>query len=439
MNKLETHGSTEKMEMSDEMNAGERPEELLARMREAVRLFSLFFRLPILPGRRGEMPLAEFRQRAVFMEHAQPFYRKEYLTALLAGEQRGIRVLDDPLGTHTVILLADDTAVFWGPFVSAPYQEKNCRRLVSRFACCDSKLLLQFKLFWCDLSVCEPDTVIHAVQTVLQYTGYSPDDFPVRRTQTVKRGEPIVKLAEEAELSPWRLGAVQKIEERYAIENELMVSISEGREEAALGALGKLLHTSAPQIGMTVELWPQESATAIMRNIIRLGAKRSGLSAAVIDSISMDYAQKMHRITGGSRAAAHLYEEMISDLCREIRLMKESGFSSTTLRALHTIQKHCAEPVSIGALAKSLRISESTLARSLKADTGHTFTQLLKTERMNTAARLLASTSEPVQVIASRVGILDQNYFAKLFYSVYQVTPSQYRSLTLSGTSVEVR
>lgn len=439
MNKLETHGSTEKMEMSDEMNAGERPEEPLARMREAVRLFSLFFRLPILPGRRGEMPLAEFRQRAVFMENAQPFYKKEYLSALLAGrQQRGIWVLDDPLGTHTVILLAEDTAVFFGPFVTAPYQEKNCRRLVSRFACCDSKLLLQFKLFWCDLSVCEPDMVIHAVQTMLEYAGYSPDDFPVRRTQTVKRGEQTAEQA-ETELFPWRLGAVQKIEERYAIENELMVSISEGREEAALGALGKLLHTSAPQIGMTVDLWPQESATAIMRNIIRIGAKRSGLSAAVIDSISMNYAQKMHRITGGPRAAAHLYEEMISDLCREIRLTKESGFSSTTLRALHTIQKHCAEPVSIGALAKSLRISESTLARSLKTDTGHTFTQLLKTERMNTAARLLASTSEPVQVIASRVGILDQNYFAKLFYSVYQVTPSQYRSLTLSGASVEVR
>lgn len=439
MNKLETHGSAEKIEMSDEMNAGERPEEPLARMREAVRLFSLFFRLPILPGRRGEMPLAEFRQRAVFMENAQPFYKKEYLSALLAGrQQRGIWVLDDPLGTHTVILLAEDTAVFFGPFVTAPYQEKNCRRLVSRFACCDSKLLLQFKLFWCDLSVCEPDMVIHAVQTMLEYAGYSPDDFPVRRTQTVKRGEQTAEQA-ETELFPWRLGAVQKIEERYAIENELMVSISEGREEAALGALGKLLHTSAPQIGMTVDLWPQESATAIMRNIIRIGAKRSGLSAAVIDSISMNYAQKMHRITGGPRAAAHLYEEMISDLCREIRLTKESGFSSTTLRALHTIQKHCAEPVSIGALAKSLRISESTLARSLKTDTGHTFTQLLKTERMNTAARLLASTSEPVQVIASRVGILDQNYFAKLFYSVYQVTPSQYRSLTLSGASVEVR
>ena len=439
MNKLETHGSTEKMEMSDEMNAGERPEEPLARMQEAVRLFSLFFRLPILPSRRGEMPLAEFRQRAVFMEHAQPFYKKEYLSALLAGrQQRGIWVLDDPLGTHTVILLVKDEAVFFGPFVTVPYQEKNCRRLVSRFACCDSKLLLQFKLFWCDLSVCELDMVIHAVQTMLEYAGYSPDDFPVRRTQTVKRGEQTAEQA-ETELFPWRLDAVQKIEERYAIENELMVSISEGREEAALGALRKLLHTSAPQIGMTVELWPQESATAIMRNIIRLGAKRSGLSAAVIDSISMNYAQKMHRITGGPRAAAHLYEEMISDLCREIRLMKESGFSSTTLRALHTIQKHCAEPVSIGALAKSLRISESTLARSLKTDTGHTFTQLLKTERMNTAARLLASTSEPIQVIASRVGILDQNYFAKLFYSVYQVTPSQYRSLTLSGTSVEVR
>lgn len=425
----------------DSANAGERrADERLQRLQEAVRLFSLYFRLPILLSRRRELPLAEFRQRAVFMEKAQPFYVTEYLTALLASEQqRVIQVLDDSLGTHAVILLMEDVAVLFGPFVTAPYQEKTCRQLLSRFTRCDASLLLQFKLFWCDLSICESDAVIRAAQTLLEYAGLSQEDTPIRHSQITKHDRKIPPQTEAPELPAWRLGAFQKVEERYAIETELMVNISDGREEEAIASLRKLLYTSRPQIGMTVDLWPQESASAIMRNMIRFAAKRSGLNASVIDGISLDYAQKMRRLTGDPRATTHLYEKMISDLCREIRLMNEKGFSPTTQRALHVIQKHCAEPIGIGDLARSLQVSESTLARSLKADTGHTFTQLLKTERMNTAARLLASTSDPIQVIAAKVGIPDQNYFVKLFRSVHQVTPSEYRNLALFGTSIEIK
>ncbi len=221
----------------------------------------------------------------------------------------------------------------------------------------------------------------------------------------------------------------------YAIETELMMNISEGRKEASLAALRKLLLTSRPQYGMTVDLWPQESASAIMRSLIRFSAKRSGLSATVIDGISLDYAQKMRRNAGDHRVEARLYADMISDLCKEIRSMKENGYASLTRRALHVIRTCYAEPLSIADLAQSPQVSESTLARSLRSDTGQTFTQLLKAERMHAAARLLLATSDPVQAIAGQVGILDQNYFVKVFRSIYQVTPSEYRSQAISGVS----
>lgn len=107
--------------------------------------------------------------------------------------------------------------------------------------------------------------------------------------------------------------------------------------------------------------------------------------------------------------------------------MQESGFSTLTRRALHVIRKSYAQPLTVGSVAEMLQVSESTLARSLKTDTGLSFTGLLKRERINTAAHLLKSTPEPVQVIAARVGIPDQNYFVKVFRSVYQVTPGDYR------------
>lgn len=428
-----------KVDNSDQMsNKKKQGTDPLLRMQEAVQLFSLYFRLPILLSRRNEMPLAEFTQRAVFMEKVQPFYGKDYLSALLgSNQQHVIQILNDPLGTYAVILLVEDTAVLFGPFVKTPFQEKRSTQLLSRFTRCDSGLLLQFKLFWCYLSICEPEEVIRAAQSLLEYAGYSQEDFPIQHSQMAKPLKPTSQSSETTELLSWRLKSIQKVEERYAIETELMINISDGKEEASLASLRKLLQTSRPQFGMTVDLWPQESATAIMRNMIRFAAKRSGLNAAVIDGISLDYAQKMRRLAGDLRKTTHLYENMISELCKEICLMKEKGFSSLTQRALYVIQKHYAEALSITDLARSLQVSESTLARSFKADTGHTFTYLLKTERMNAAARLLATTSEPIQVIADIVGVPDQNYFVKIFRSIYQVTPSEYRNLALFGTSTQ--
>lgn len=399
------------------------------RFKEAARLFSLYFRIPILVSRREDFPLGEFRQGAVFMEKAQPFYGEAYLTALLAGEQQKmIQVLDDPLGTCAVLVLAEDMAALFGPFVQTPYQEKNSRHLLSRFVRFDDRLLLQFKLFWCDLSVCEAEEVGRAAHAMLEYAGFSEQDFPVSFSRTEKRGGRPPAQVEPAALPAWQRDALQRVEERYAVETELMASIGDGNEEAAIASLRRIRTTSRPQTGMTVDLWPQESATAIMRNMIRLAAKSSGLDSTVIDSISLDYAQKMRLPAADLRATGRLYENMISDLCREIRRMKETGYSPLTRKALHVIQKHCAEPLTIGGLAELLRVSESTLGRSLKADTGLTFTRLLQAERMAAAARLLTATSEPVQVIAARVGIPDQNYFVKVFRGAFHVTPSEYRN-----------
>lgn len=77
---------------------------------------------------------------------------------------------------------------------------------------------------------------------------------------------------------------------------------------------------------MTVDLWPHESASAIMGSMIRLASTQSGLDAPVIDAISLDYAQKMRRLSGDPRAVAHLDEHMISDLCKEIRKCRRAVF-----------------------------------------------------------------------------------------------------------------
>ncbi len=239
------------------------------------------------------------------------------------------------------------------------------------------------------------------------------------------------------ELPIWRLHSFQKVEDRYAIETELMMHVAEGNEEAAISALQKLLQTSRPQVGMEVDLWPQQAASAIMRNMIRLAAKRSGLHAAIIDGVCVDYAQKMRQLSGNPIAEAKMYANLISDLCKEIRLMQGNGYSALTQQALFFLHKYYAETFSVGELAQMLHVSESTLSRTLKADTSRSFSQLLKEERMQNAARLLCSTSDSIQTIAGKVGISDPNYFVKVFRSVYRTTPGAYRQNAVLGEAAK--
>ena len=341
-----------------------------------------------------------------------------------------IRRLDDPLGTHALLLLAEDSAVLIGPWVEAPYREKDALRTLSRYVPVNEALLLQFRLYWSGLGLCDGDAVRRAAASILLYAGYPEEEFlidPVLRTP-----EPLKDEGAPA-LPVLRTDLVRAVEERYASETLLMERIAEGDEGGALSALHKVLTESRPQKGMNVDLWPKESAMAIMRSIIRIAAKSSVLDPAVIDAVSLDYAQKMRRLRGEPRETAKLYEQMIRSYCREIRKVKEKPGRTLTRRALFLISSRCSEPLSVREAAEDLGVSVSTLSRSLKEDTGSTFTELLRKKRLETAASLLSTTSLPIQEVSARSGIPDQNYFVKLFRQEYGMTPTDYRTRALFG------
>lgn len=416
------------------MKENESLSETAASLAEAARLFSIYLRLPILVTARSAVPVEAFSRRAVFLEGLQPFYQPRYLRGLLESEpDRSIRLLEDPLGTRAVLALADGTAVLIGPFVTEAYQEKRSRQLLSPFLPPDSDLLLRFKLYWCDLGLSEEEAVLRAVRSMLAYASISPNDFVTGRSfLTKKDSQSMSAQIPERKVVSWE-ESVRKTEARYENETRLMYEITRGDREKAVAALRQVLEGNRPQADTALDLWSMDAANSIMRTLIRISAKESGLPSAVIDAISLDYAQRMHHLGGDYRKLNRLYEGMISDICREIRRMREKGFSPLTHRALQIIRTRYAEPLRMVGVAGLLGVSESTLARSLKADTGRSFTQLLREERLKAAAHLLATTDRSVQEISSLAGIDDQNYFVKVFRSAYNMTPTDYRAAVLRG------
>lgn len=86
-----------------------------------------------------------------------------------------------------------------------------------------------------------------------------------------------------------------------------------------------------------------------------------------------------------------------------------------------------SKPFDTKLLCDMTELSDSSLRRLFKAHTGKTPFEFMKELRMVTAARRLLVTNKRISAIAYELGYNDQNYFARVFKSVFGISPDQYR------------
>lgn len=96
--------------------------------------------------------------------------------------------------------------------------------------------------------------------------------------------------------------------------------------------------------------------------------------------------------------------------------------------ALRLIQQHPEEAWTVGSLAHASHLSRAAFARRFAAMTGQPPLTYLTWWRMTLAARLLRTSSLPVQEIAGRVGYGTEFAFSKAFKRELGISPSRFRS-----------
>ena len=65
-----------------------------------------------------------------------------------------------------------------------------------------------------------------------------------------------------------------------------------------------------------------------------------------------------------------------------------------------------------------------------KQETGSTLIVYINTQRVKRAAQQLTTTDCSISEVAEEMGILDVNYFAKIFKRTFGMTPTRYRRET---------
>ena len=90
-------------------------------------------------------------------------------------------------------------------------------------------------------------------------------------------------------------------------------------------------------------------------------------------------------------------------------------------------ENHSRSSCRLEEVARTLRVSRSYLSRLVLRETGRTFNRHLQLARMNTAARLLQSTSLSVKEISAATGYEHVPSFDRQFRKHFRMTPGEFR------------
>lgn len=243
---------------------------------------------------------------------------------------------------------------------------------------------------------------------------------------TLRRVEQNARQQEDApEELPRKLYA-RLIEDRYQDEIEFMDCIRRGDANAAIHTWRQLHRSVAytKHLGQTMET--ARIAAAVNRTTIRMAAAGAGIPALVNDMLSSESS----RIIRAARTIDEIdaeHERVIRVYCQAIRRRRDQNYSNLVLSAIYQMERHYSQHITVQELADELETRPDRLTARFRQETGQTPLAYLNAVRMEQAARRLAESSAPVNQIAAAVGILDANYFIKLFKRTYGQTPLAYR------------
>lgn len=216
---------------------------------------------------------------------------------------------------------------------------------------------------------------------------------------------------------------VAMLEQRYESENRILEAVSRGDDEAAIEAMHQ--HSRFTYGGrFEGSLYQQKNRMIVFNTLLRKAIEPSKVHLYYIDAISSKYARY---IEDADSIPDELMWQMVRDYCAYVRRYSLKEYSPAVQKVMNYVNLNVSEPLTLKNLAAMCFISPSYLSALFKQETGTTLIDYINTQRVNRAAQLLEQNNHTIAAVAEEVGILDVNYFTKIFKKTLGVTPTRYR------------
>ncbi len=221
------------------------------------------------------------------------------------------------------------------------------------------------------------------------------------------------------------LANMEMMEMRYSFENELIRAVSLGqlhKESILVSAFDDRMFEKRLQDPVR----NSKNYCIIMNTLLRKAAEQGGVHPIYIDRVSSKFAAKIE-LTHDTKNISELMREMFSSYCRLVRNHSTKQYSPIVKKTVLIIDSDISAELSLNALAKMQGISSGYLATLFKKETGKTVSEYIRERRINRAVHLLNTTNLQIQTVAMHCGIMDVQYFSKIFKRHMGKTPKEYR------------
>jgi AraC-like DNA-binding protein len=112
----------------------------------------------------------------------------------------------------------------------------------------------------------------------------------------------------------------------------------------------------------------------------------------------------------------------------------ESYEQALLKKAISIVESNIADPeMSVEKMAAEMNMSRTSLHRKIKSITGFPPSELIRSIRLRTAAKLIANRVDTATQISLRVGFEDYSHFSKAFKKHFGVSPSSYEEQSKSS------
>lgn len=215
------------------------------------------------------------------------------------------------------------------------------------------------------------------------------------------------------------------MELRYEYENELMRAVTLGQIHKDVLLLS-MFSEDVFDNRLSDRIRNAKNYGIIMNTLLRKAAEQGGVHPVYLDKISTEFAFKIEEISTLSDNAS-LMMDMFRSYCRLVRKFSIQKYSPIVQKAIIAIESDLSADISLSFLAKQQNLSAPYLSSVFKKETGQTISDYIRDKRIQHAMHLLNTTHLQVQTIALHCGIMDVQYFSKIFKKHIGKTPKEYR------------
>lgn len=225
---------------------------------------------------------------------------------------------------------------------------------------------------------------------------------------------------------------MRTMETRYAFENELMAAVTGGqiqKENELLVAFSE----RAFEKRVTDPVRNAKNYAIIMNTLLRKAAEAGGVHPLYLDRISSGFAAQIEGLTA-QKDSTELMREMFRGYCRLVRKHATGQLSPVVQRTVVLIDRDLSAELTLSALAEAGGVSRGYLSAAFKREMGKTLSEYVRAKRMAHAKKLLSTTHLQIQTVAAHCGLVDVQYFSKMFKAETGESPLAFRRAHKSGT-----